>query len=294
MSINQNKQKRIIVVLGMHRSGTSVITRSLKVLGVELGNNLMPAVQNVNDKGFWEDMDFFSLNEEILRTLQEREWHSLRPIHQKEFDNKSLTPLKMCAIDLLRTKTTQTPTLGMKDPRFSILLPFWKEIFSFLELDTCYVIAIRNPHSIALSLQKRDGFEFKKSYCLWLNHILPCFVETINQPRIVVNYDQVIAHPEAQLRRISEKLSLPFNTSEFEDFTNNFISLDLRHSECHLKDLKRLADIPSKNVIQTFTILDSMSKDQISTSSQEIHHYFQNSWKELPSLLLECNIIDHT
>ncbi len=286
MAHKHNKQKRIIVVLGMHRSGTSVIARSLKVLGVELGDNLMPAVQNVNDKGFWEDMDFFSLNEEILDVLQGRVWHTIHPIFQKEFNDYSLAPLKIRATELLRKKIANTNVFGIKDPRFSILLPFWKEVFSFLDLDIYYVIAIRNPISTALSLQKRDGFELKKSYCLWLYHIVSCFVETEKQHRIVVNYDQVIADPESQLRRISEKLSLPFYSSEFEDFTNNFISFDLRHSEFHLKDLEILADEIPKNVTQAFTILDSMSKDQISTSSKRADQYFRNTWEKLPSILL--------
>jgi hypothetical protein len=61
---------RLIVVLGMHRIGTSVITRGLQVLGVELGNRLMPPFEGNNAKGFWEDVDINDLNIEMLRFLK--------------------------------------------------------------------------------------------------------------------------------------------------------------------------------------------------------------------------------
>jgi len=63
MSIDQ--KKRIVVIIGMHRSGTSVIARGLKVLGVTLGDNLMPPGED-NPKGYWEDLDINELNVELL------------------------------------------------------------------------------------------------------------------------------------------------------------------------------------------------------------------------------------
>ena len=58
----QSESKQLIVVLGMHRSGTSAITRGLKVLGVELGDQLIAAVEGDNSKGYWEDSDLNTLN----------------------------------------------------------------------------------------------------------------------------------------------------------------------------------------------------------------------------------------
>ena len=69
----EENNNRLVVVLGMHRSGTSVIARGLQVMGVELGNNLMQA-NEYNTKGFWEDMDIYTLNEEMLNSLN-KAWH---------------------------------------------------------------------------------------------------------------------------------------------------------------------------------------------------------------------------
>ena len=55
-----------IIVLGMHRSGTSALARVLNLLGVDLGTNLLPAAED-NETGFWEHRDLVLVNEEVLR-----------------------------------------------------------------------------------------------------------------------------------------------------------------------------------------------------------------------------------
>ena len=74
MDETNNSSKKIIVVFGMHRSGTSALTRGLQTMGVDLGDNLMPPVSGNNDKGFWEDLDINALNLEMLDFLN-KEWH---------------------------------------------------------------------------------------------------------------------------------------------------------------------------------------------------------------------------
>ena len=61
-------RKKIIVVLGMHRSGTSAITRGLQTLGVNLGSSLIPPDDN-NEKGFFEDIEINSFNNQLLSAL---------------------------------------------------------------------------------------------------------------------------------------------------------------------------------------------------------------------------------
>src|SRR5688572_29093711 len=75
--------KRLIITLGMHRSGTSVVTRGLQVLGVSLGDNLMAPFEGNNDKGFWEDNDINKLNIEMLNTLGS-DWHFLTPLQNAD------------------------------------------------------------------------------------------------------------------------------------------------------------------------------------------------------------------
>ena len=155
-SMGDNEKKRLIVVLGMHRSGTSAITRSLKVMGVELGDTLMPAIQGINDKGFWEDLDLFNLNNELLSMVRS-DWHHLAPIEPVDVEILRKNGSFDKAGALLHRKLDKKAIFGFKDPRVAKLFRFWKEVFIHCQLDTSCVLAVRHPLSIVRSLNKRDG-----------------------------------------------------------------------------------------------------------------------------------------
>ncbi|MEX0585828.1 MAG: hypothetical protein WD176_04250, partial [Pirellulales bacterium] len=69
-SVSNSCDRRIICVLGMHRSGTSLVTRLLNLLGVDLGVSaaLRPA-DRFNPTGYWEHQAFIDINDELLRRL---------------------------------------------------------------------------------------------------------------------------------------------------------------------------------------------------------------------------------
>ena len=50
-------RRRVVVVAGMHRAGTSVVARGLMALGLDLGDSLMNADVRMNARGFFEDLD---------------------------------------------------------------------------------------------------------------------------------------------------------------------------------------------------------------------------------------------
>src|SRR5260370_33453248 len=122
-------RQRLIVVLGMHRSGTSTLTRALQAMGVELGSRLMPPVEGNNDKGFWEDLDLYELNIEMLGALK-RDWHYLAPVGEDFVELLCGKGLLSRAEELLRLKVGQSPVFGFKDPRVSMLIPFWQRVFA--------------------------------------------------------------------------------------------------------------------------------------------------------------------
>ena len=83
--IMKTKNNRLIVVLGMHRSGTSAVTRGLKVLGVSLGETLYGAMAGVNEKGFWEDIHLNALNVEMLDAI-ESDWSHVGAIDSSDVE----------------------------------------------------------------------------------------------------------------------------------------------------------------------------------------------------------------
>ena len=59
-------KKKAIIILGMHRSGTSAVTRICNLLGADLGSKLLKAIKGNNDKGFFEHRDVVDVNDKIL------------------------------------------------------------------------------------------------------------------------------------------------------------------------------------------------------------------------------------
>lgn len=230
-TIRRMKNKHLIVVLGMHRSGSSAITKGLEVMGVELGTQLMPA--NVNNvTGYFEDIEINQLNIGLLKT-KGHDWSTLTPIKSDDFQGDQFTPFKTRATDVLRSKLKNSNILGIKDPRLCRLLPFWMEIFSDLKLKVSYVIILRNPDDIAASLFKRDSIPRVKSLYLWMEHMLPVFQETTGLDRTILDYDELISNPQLAIETLAIQLGLEkeFNQQKLSSYATDFIDPDLRHHQ---------------------------------------------------------------
>lgn len=268
--------RRVIVVLGMHRSGTSAITRGLASFGVELGDNLLPPVPGDNDKGYWEDKDVHDLNEELLTALN-RDWASLRPIDSTEFARPAMGPLRLRAVDLLRSRFEKARVFGIKNPRMALLLPFWKSVFEHVGVVPSYVIAVRNPLSVARSVARnnlRGDIPPEKAHYLWLTHVVPCVVETENAPRVFVDFDRLLANPVEEMQRVGKALGLGRGKpAELEEYRSQFLDRSLRHSEFQLEDLKLARELP-REVVGAYRILERLSRDRLAHDAKEVRDFF--------------------
>jgi glycosyltransferase involved in cell wall biosynthesis len=271
--MTQTQGTRIIVVIGMHRSGTSAITRGLHVLGVELGTRLLPPLAD-NTKGFWEDADINAFDTELLHFLG-HDWHTLAPITRSELEREEIAPFKLRAATLLRRKLHGGRVFGVKDPRIARILPFWQEVFTHVGVDVGYVIAVRHPLSVAGSLKKRDEFDFEKSSYLWLAHVVPSILDSEGRPRVVVDYDRLMTQPDKELGRVAAALSLPFDASSpaFREYVQDFLTEELRHAQFHMDDLKWAPEVPPE-VVEAYRLLDQLANDELSVSSARVHDTF--------------------
>lgn len=118
---------------------------------------------------------------------------------------------------------------GIKDPAASKLLPLWNEAFEYLGIDVSYIIIIRNPLSIADSLEK--------SYLMWLVHIMPALIETIGKKRVIVDYDNLLEYTENEIKNIAGRLKFQISQEKFQEYKNSFIDVSLRHSIYKYKDI---------------------------------------------------------
>jgi hypothetical protein len=218
---------RLVVVLGMHRSGTSAMSGSLRALGVEMGDSLL-APNDYNPRGYWEDLNLYDLNEQLLAALSHR-WDTVAPITAEDLARPEVLSLKRRAVEMLAAKLERAECFGLKDPRLCRLLGFWQPVFDELQVGVRYVITTRNPVNVAESIRARDGFEPLKSYLLWLGHVVPAVRQTRSQRRVFVSYDQLVDEPGGVLRRVAEALGLDLRESALNEVATEFLTDGLRH-----------------------------------------------------------------
>ena len=264
----QKSEKTLIVVLGMHRSGTSVLARAMGTLGGEFGERLMPPVAGVNDKGFFEDVDVNAINEELLKAAGS-DWYSMMPIDLDCIDASLLDRLQTKAITVLREKCADNDTFVLKDPRLTRLVPFWRPVFACLNLRVVYVVAVRSPISVTKSLARVHHFAEEKSYILWLAHLVAALEDTRDQERIFVDYDLLMDAPARELSRVSEATGLPQHAEGLEEFEREFLEQGLRNSRFSANDLDVIRSAPPQ-VKSVFSAMQRAAVAEIDAYGPEL------------------------
>ncbi len=227
--MNKTLQKPLlVVVLGMHRSGTSAVAKSLEIFGVSLGKSLI-AAQADNPKGFWEDELLVSLN---IRLLQELGSYtdSLTPLADDALEAVLHGPFATQAKDYLSSRLKDHPHFGIKDPRMPRLLRFWCPLLKTLGVETRYVITLRHPGNVVRSLQRREELSAEKCYWMWVVHMIECLPLLRSPHTVVIDYDRLMTSPADELLRVGRRLDLPANPETLDTFTRDFLDDNLRHN----------------------------------------------------------------
>lgn len=264
------QKQRLIVVLGMHRSGTSVVTRGLQVMGVQLGEQLLEPIPSVNAKGFWEDRDIYLLNVEMLAQFNQ-EWFHLAVLTPTDVQALHQAGYFLRAVEILQQKTRDIPVFGFKDPRMAKLLPFWKAVFDHLHFDVSYILVIRHPLSVAKSLAKRDHFPQQQSHLIWLTYVFSSLKDSQNTQRVIINFDALMLSPEQQLSRLAKFLRLEIDARELQHYTSEFVEPGLRHTiyeECDLQSDPTCPPIVS----ELYSQLSEVAQDNISLEDTRLQN----------------------
>ncbi|QSR84392.1 glycosyltransferase [Methylacidimicrobium sp. B4] len=249
-------KSRAVLVLGMHRCGTSALTRCLGLLGVELGSELIePAADNPT--GFWEDGRFLSINQRLTQLLGEegRWWEYLLP-PEVPLSSSGVRSLIAEAVEEIERRFAPFPLWALKDPRTLRVLPFWEEVLHQAGVGGEVVLAVRHPLACAHSLLRRDGIPEDRSLLLWTSQYLAHWPRLAARPFLAVDYDRVLEEPERELRRLCGRLGLPWSKAALAE-ARTFLQPELRHSRFVLRDLRERPDVPPL-VVETFEALEEL------------------------------------
>jgi hypothetical protein len=218
------------LVLGMHRSGTSAMTQLLALAGAHLPEHVMPGDEH-NAKGYFEPWKIALFNDERLRAAGSA-WDDVfafpfRPLIRKA-DREWLTR----GLELFDGEYGGALFPLLKDPRVTVLMPFWRTVLEDLQIAMRVVVPVRHPLAVAGSLTRRNGFPVEKSLLVWTAHMLAAEAYTRDLPRAFVGYDSLLADWRLQVRRIeaAHGAPLPRLTERGAKDIDRFLTPELRHN----------------------------------------------------------------
>ena len=227
-------QRSMVVVGGMHRSGTSALAGALAAAGVNFGRNLKAAAED-NAKGFFEDEAIVALNEELLEKIFQS-WDSCTPI-ASDVIRAALFPTEFdqaCAIVLSLSDTKLLS--GIKDPRLSLLRGFWNEVFAHCGVQTITLLCLRHPIEVAQSLYHRNRISLTKSCALWLKYTISALqsANTLRSPPpLIIDYQQAIEAPSVIFQQVLNALegSIATGNTLYEKPFCDFFDITLAHGQ---------------------------------------------------------------
>ena len=219
------------MVLGMHRSGTSAATQLLALAGADLPHNLMPGDEH-NERGYFEPWKIAMFNDRRLRAGGGA-WDDVFAFPHRPLARRAEREWLNAGLDLMREEFSDAPFPLLKDPRVTVLMPFWRTVLDDLEMGARCLIPVRHPLAVAGSLSRRDGFTVEKSVLLWSAYMLAAEAYTRDLPRVFVGYDALLADWRAEAARIERAhgAPLPALTPRAERRIDRFLSPDLRHNQ---------------------------------------------------------------
>src|SRR6185503_7136141 len=229
--------KRAIVVLGMHRSGTSALARALSLAGFAQPSDLMQP-QADNPKGFWEPLGIVRLNEQILKLLQ-GSWSQPGPWlisgqtvaeARRGVNAWVVEKFRDRALAAIRVSFGEDAAIVLKDPRISLFLPFWAGVLREAGYKPHFVLIHRNPVDVASSLRARNRLTPRHCLQLWAHYVLAALDPRNECPiQAVCAYEGLVQAPVETVRDVVAAVSAREISANAEAMIGGFITAGDRH-----------------------------------------------------------------
>ena len=265
-----------ILVLGMHRSGTSALARVLNLHGVELGEDLLPPGKD-NVQGFWEKRAIVQMHDRLLGRL-DRSWNDPRPLPEGWLDSDAAAEATR-EITAILGEFAGKPLFAIKDPRICQFIELWLPILKRLRIRPVVVIAVRHPQEVVDSIHSRDGWPHELSCLLWARSIMDTLGSTARLPRCVVSYDRLLVDWRDVMARAAKELCLewPVSSDQAATAVQEFLRPAERH---HVHDeAASKSAVPGYGVeiYQALLNVEAGKPWSLLRKFSELHEEFKNS-----------------
>lgn len=201
--------KQQIVVLGMHRSGTSTISMILKELGVNMGEETLDGSSS-NPFGYEEDSDVLELNISILNQAK-GSW-DFPP--KAEAIDRIISAFEEDINKIIINRDNRNDIWGWKEPRTTLLIDYYSRYLS----NPKYICIYRDANEVALSLKKRNKMPIKKGIKLHTEYNLRMdkFITKIKLNRVLkLNFGELHYNSEALIDKLIKFLDIEVSDQNY-------------------------------------------------------------------------------
>ena len=264
----------LIFIVGMHRSGTSALTRVVTLCGAALPALLM-APNSGNPTGYWEPHDAMELNDRFLHALSSS-WSDpgltfrSAPRDQAGFSRYvALTRDYLALIDefLMHGVNPGGPAV-IKEPRITALLPYWLNAAVEAGFSPKVIHIFRNPADVAASLAARDGMAFNRACALWQKYNLLGEHDARTVPRAFVSYEALIEDWECTIERCTADIGVDGRIgATARAAVETFLSPNLQHHRSGTIERHALAPMQRKAVRFTYDTLQQAAHGAVDTAA---------------------------
>jgi glycosyltransferase involved in cell wall biosynthesis len=229
-------RRTCVLVLGMHRSGTSALARTIAFFGAKLPQ-VMLGGNPTNEAGHWEPERLIAYHDQLLRQLSSS-WHDWRPLEMTRLSPARRDQIKIDIRNLIDTDYPGASLFVVKEPRICRFADFFVDALEEAAVDVVPVVVLRNPLEVIASLQHRSAiwpatYSEADAALLWLSHVLEAERASRDRPRAIVTYQDLMTDWRGTMAKLVAQTGVrfPVTAEEAAPLVEPFLRQDLRHHE---------------------------------------------------------------
>jgi peptidoglycan hydrolase CwlO-like protein len=209
MNNHSTAKADILVIISMHRSGSSLTASLLQSAGLHIGRKLLGA-DSVNIKGHFENIDFYEFHRAVLRSqaIIEDGWTLQGKIN---VEDRFVEQAKEIV-----AKNSMSRVWGWKEPRTTLFLDFWSDLLP----EAKFLLIYRSPWEVVDSLYRRGDPTFQDQPELALkvwhqyNQIIIDFYDNFSNRCLLANINTIVNFKESYIKAINQKFKTNLTTPE--------------------------------------------------------------------------------
>ena len=293
----KNSERDCLLVLGMHRSGTSALTRVISLMGAALPDKPMVASAG-NETGHWEPVRLYEYNERLLDELGTH-WLDWRPLDFTQLPLSDRRSIQADFIEIIEATYHGAPLFVVKEPRLCRMATLFMEAIREAGVNVVPILIVRNPLEVMASLKARegawpDGVSDADVALTWLSHVLESESASRECDRVVVSYEELLSNWQSVRTKLEAQtgVTLPKSLADVAPLIDDFLSNRLRHHE-HSTSEVALDPLLRGWVTETYEAISTLAANPASSWAVDVldrvYSDFQRALPVVDSILSVAN-----